>query len=219
MAFTIASENRMLRVVLVFCLLLLHALPVLAQDEINEITIHVDSLKDVHDTLTLQLEQVEKEIADLEALLQEHKVKEQIHARGVVTTNMDASLSDEPMPGANIIRTIPQNKVLEALAYNGAYWKVRYKNTEGWVMRLFVDEGEGADLIKEGSASLSAIGQENMDDPQKEIWMQERVGKSFLITAFDLLANSAGGISVQYAFRAFGFDTHCAGSRLFHYPV
>lgn len=198
LAFTIASENRMLRITLALCLLLFYAFPVYAQGDVKEIEIQVDSLKNVHEMLSIQLKNLESQIAEMEAQLHEHIVKEQIHARGVVTTNMDASLRDEPMPGANIVRTVPQNTIVEALAYNGAYWKVRYKNTEGWVMRLFVDEGEGAELVKQESSSV-ATTEESMD-AQKELWMREREGKKFLLTAFDLLPNSAGGISVQYAF-------------------
>ena len=188
----------MLRVLSLLCVLLAQTTLVFAQEEIDKISVRVDSLKQVQENLKQQLRTVEEEIAQLEVRLQEHAVKEQIDARGVVTTNMDASLRDEPMPGANIIRTIPQNVVLEALDYNGAYWKVRYKNTEGWVMRLFVDEGEGAALIK--AEALSAANEEGGMDIQKERWMQERRGKTFLITAFDLVTNSAGGISIKYAF-------------------
>jgi|GEM_PF-3610353 len=188
----------MRRVLLVVCLILLQSSFVFAQEEIQEITVRKDSLHKVQERLIQELERVEKELSRLEVRLQEHTVKEQIDARGVVTTNMDASLRDEPMPGANIIRTVPQNVVLEALAYNGAYWKVRYKNTEGWIMRLFVDEGEGADLIKQ--EAMSAATNENGAEPQKDRWMEERLGKTFLITSFDLLTNSAGGISIQYAF-------------------
>ena len=171
---------------------------VFAQDGKETIAARVDSLKKVQADLTLQLSEIEEELSRLSVRLKEHAIKEQIDARGVVTTNMDASLREEPMPGATIIQTIPQNVVLEALDYNGAYWKVRYKNTEGWVMRLFVDEGEGADDIKQEAIAAARNG--NGEKTQKNLWWKERVGKLFLITAFDLVTNSAGGISIKYAF-------------------
>ena len=188
----------MLRVLLLVCLFLMQSTIASAQIEIDEIVARVDSLKKLQKDLVQQLGKVEEEISDLEGRLQEHAVKEQIDARGVVTTNMDASLRDDPMPGANVIRTIPQNVVLEALDFNGAYWKVRYKNTEGWVMRLFVDEGEGSDLIKR--EALSAASVRSGMPGQKELWKQERMGKTFLLTDFDLVTNTAGGVSINYAF-------------------
>ena len=79
----------------------------MGQDAVTHIQTQIDSLKNVRKSLTKQLQRVEEDIAEMEARLIEHTVIEQIDARGVVTTNMDASLRDAPMPGANIIRTIP----------------------------------------------------------------------------------------------------------------
>ena len=179
-------------------LIFLHTHVTYAQENINDIEQAIDSLKATRSSLARQMKHLDKEINALEFRLQEHATKELTGARGVVMTNMDASLRDEPTPGATVIRTIPQNTVVEALDYNGAYWKVRYDNAEGWIMRVFVNEGEGATAIKE-EASISVALRDGLDTARKN-WAQERDGKPFLITDFDLHTNTAGGISIQYAF-------------------
>ena len=50
----------------VLCLFLLHTSFAFAQDEIAEIKARVDSLKDVQDHLTLELEKVEEELTQPE---------------------------------------------------------------------------------------------------------------------------------------------------------
>lgn len=190
----------MIRIVLyVFILLVFFQAPrAHAQDNILTLEQTIDSLRVTRADLTRHLNSIDKELERLESRLQEHFVRELSGARGVLVTNMDASLRDEPMPGATVIRTIPQNTIVEALEYNGAYWKVRYENAEGWVMRMFVNEGEGADELKKDSESGDALMKELATARQG--WEKERNGKSFLIKDFDLHTNTAGGISIQYSF-------------------
>ena len=169
-----------------------------AQDSINEIEQAIDSLRVTRSSLSRQLKNLDQEISTLESRLQEYATKELTGAKGVVITNMDASLRDEPMPGATVIRTIPPNTVVEALDFNGAYWKVRYDNTEGWIMRVFVNEGEGATAIKEEASTNIAL-RDKLENARHN-WAKEREGKPFLITDFGLHKNTAGGIIIQYAF-------------------
>ena len=190
----------MIRIVLgvLSILLLLQASDTYAQQSIDEIEKAIDTLKATRSELATELKNIDQQIGRLESRLQEHAMKELTGAKGVVVTNMDASLRDEPMPGGTVIRTIPQSTIVEVLDYNGEYWQVRYENVEGWVMRVFVNEGEGAASIKEEASARGALLVE-LDDA-RQVWQKEREGKPFLITDFDLQTNTAGGISIQYAF-------------------
>ncbi len=189
--------NRSFRLVLVL-LLFISTLSARAQDRIPFIEQQIDSLRALKAELDEHLHAVTMEIETLESKLQQVTLKEHTNAEGVLISNMDASLRDAPTPGAQVIRTIPQHTMLEAIDFNGAYWKVRYENSEGWVMRMFVNEGEGAEAIK---TRFKARSDENpVVRLASSTSNYDRAGKPLLITGFDISTNTAGGISIQYAF-------------------
>lgn len=159
-----------------------------------------DSLETVRNNLQEQLNAVHAALVETEALVQLHESADVVAESVVLITNMEASLRSRPSPDGRVVRLLPANTPLVAADYDGAYWKVRFEGIEGWVMRLFVDEGEGATALKEkltvrhqAAASTSAV-----EDLQLAA---ERAGKDFLVTDFGVNPpNSAGGISLYYAF-------------------
>ncbi len=67
-------------------------------------------------------------------------------------------------------------------------------------MRLFVDEGQGADELKQRLAAAGRNGSASLMLASSEL-ASERLGKRFLVTDFGIHPpNSAGGVSVYYAF-------------------
>ena len=171
---------------------------VYAQERMHIVERKIDSLRVIKAGLHEHLRSVSQELGYLETELNQFHFKNDNDVEAIVITNMDASLRHKPAPGASIIRTIPQNTMLEAIAYQGAYWKVRYEEAEGWVMRLFVNEGEGAERVKEKVIYQEDELVDSLMASQK--WKRERRGKSFLITDLGHHINSAGGISIYYAF-------------------
>ncbi len=94
---------------------------------------------------------------------------------------------------------MPGKTPLVAADFNGAYWKVRYQGIEGWVMRLFVDEGPEAALLKQKlqAGHSTSLGPTALMGKLAA----ERIGKDFLVTDFGIHPpNSAGGVSIYYAF-------------------
>ena len=160
-----------------------------------EIERMIDSLRVVQVDLEKQLDAVTGELDALEFQMQQVVFRDREHAKGVLITNMDASLRQSPSPSASVIRTVPPNTILEAISFDGAYWKVKYDNAEGWIMRLFVEEGEGAEKIKEKGAGA---GSDRMASQGMSRILRQ--GKQFLVTDFGFNRNTANGVSVYYAF-------------------
>ncbi|MEM8489106.1 MAG: SH3 domain-containing protein [Bacteroidota bacterium] len=159
-----------------------------------------DSLETVRDALQEQLNVVHAVLAETEALVQLHQSADVVAESVVLITNMEASLRSRPSPDGRVVRLLPASTPLIAIDYDGAYWKVRYEGVEGWVMRLFIDEGEGASALKDKLTAMHQVsdGATASEDLQLAA---ERAGKDFLVTDFGINPpNSAGGISLYYAF-------------------
>lgn len=168
--------------------------------ELNKLQQKRDSLVTVRNTLQGHLNAVHAELAETEALVQLHQSADVVAESVVLITNMDASLRSRPSPDGRVVRLLPVSTPLVAVDYDGAYWKVRFEGIEGWVMRLFVDEGEGAADLKQ---KLTAIHHTATSAGASEDLhlATERAGKDFLVTDFGINPpNSAGGISIYYAF-------------------
>lgn len=177
--------------------------PVSAQDKVStvvELQDRVDSLSTIQKNLTKQLQEINVALDEAEALLELHKM-ESLEAESVIlVTNMEASLRGKPSPDGRVLRILPEKTPLVAEDYDGAYWKVRYKGLEGWVMRLFVDEGEDAAALKAKLVAAHANKGESAVLGANKL-VEERLGKRFLVTDFGIHPpNSAGGVSIYYAF-------------------
>ncbi len=174
-----------------------------AQDglfKVEQLQGQVDSLAAMKASLQQQIDVVNTELASVEALLQLHQLEEVDTESVVLLTNMDASLRSRPSPDGRVIRLLPQKTPLIATDFNGAYWKVRYEGTEGWVMRLFLDEGDGAAGLKQKLAA-ARVANGNTAQTGRDQLAVERMGKKFLVTEFGIHPpNSAGGVSLYYAF-------------------
>ncbi|MFK7844486.1 MAG: SH3 domain-containing protein [Rhodothermales bacterium] len=174
-----------------------------AQDavvKVQQLRGRVDSLAAFKATLQQQIDAVNTELASAEALLQLHQLEEVDTESVVLLTNMDASLRSRPSPDGRVIRLLPQKTPLIATDFNGAYWKVRYEGLEGWVMRLFLDEGEGAASLKQKLAA-ERVSKGDQSQMGRDQLAEDRLGKRFLVTEFGIHPpNSAGGVSIYYAF-------------------
>ena len=168
--------------------------------DVDRLKTRVDSLKAAKAELENQLDQIETALDEAGAMLQLHMSEEIETGSVVLLTNMEASLRSRPSPDGRVVRILPRQTPLVALDYNGAYWKVRYQGMEGWIMRLFVDEGNGADEMKQ-RLSANGRGEAASLDLGANKLVAERMGKRFLVTDFGIHPpNSAGGVSVYYAF-------------------
>lgn len=168
--------------------------------KVEQLQGRVDSLAAKKARIQQQLETVNTELAAAEALLQLHQLEDVDTESVVLLTNMDASLRSRPSPDGRVIRLLPVKTPLIATDFNGAYWKVRYEGVEGWVMRLFLDEGEGATILKQKLAAARIAAGDNPQAGRDQL-AEERLGKRFLVTEFGIHPpNSAGGVSIYYAF-------------------
>lgn len=172
--------------------------PATAQDQIA-IQHQIDSLMVLKASYLEKANLLDEQLSELETALRIRQVEQLEAAELVLMTNMEASLRTQPAPGARVLKVIPEQTPLAALDYNGAYWKVRYMGIEGWIMRLFLDEGEGVEGFK---ASLAA---NEKSHPKKTSGqsnrVQERLGKDLLITSFGTYPpDHAGGVTVYFAF-------------------
>ncbi len=169
------------------------------QAKLERLQTTVDSLHTLKNQLTRHLNSVELQMRDAEALLHLHRMEQMDDESVVLMTNMEASLRTRPSPDGRVIRILPGKTPLIAADFNGAYWKVRYQGIEGWVMRLFVDEGPEAALLKQKFQA-----DENASPRPGTLTGKlaaERIGKDFLVTDFGIHPpNSAGGVSIYYAF-------------------
>ena len=179
-------------------------MPVFSQSHTTDISVlqsRVDSLIVVQKTLKKHLEETAAEIDEARQTLSRLRFEEAEQVDLVLMTNMEASIRLQPSPGARVVRIVPEKTPLAAIDYQGAYWKVRHEGLEGWVMRLFVDEGDGADAFKErvlSQASEKELVDSWLDTKNRRA---ERIGKDMLITDFGMHPpNSAGGVSLFYAF-------------------
>lgn len=168
------------------------------EGKLEQMQAGLDSLHAVKKELTRQLRAVELEISNAEAMISLHQAAQVDEESVVLVTNMEASLRSRPSPDGRVIRILPEKTPLVAAGYNGAYWKVRYQGIEGWVMRLFVDEGAGAGRLKQ---KLLAAGADSSAYVEPGTLAEDRQGKDFLVTDFGIHPpNSAGGVSIYYAF-------------------
>ena len=171
-------------------------------DDISQLQSRIDSLTSIKSTLIKQLDEVTTQLDASEEALNVKQFEALEDPELVLTTNMEASLRTHPSPGARIVRMVSEKTPLAALDYEGAYWKVRFQGHEGWVMRLFVDENEKAIAFKKKLTKATKV-----QSTSTKAWERtpnrsaERVGKDMLITSFGMYPpNSAGGVSVHYAF-------------------
>ncbi len=193
----------MMRRLIVALVLVLSCSTANAQDQIVRAAIlqsKVDSLTALKKQLQQQIDVIDIELGKTASLLELHQAEEVEAESVVLLTNMEASLRSRPSPDGRVIRILPGKTPLIAADFNGAYWKVRYQGIEGWVMRLFVDEGDGAEALKK---KLAASGNEDVEIAAYggSSLVEERLGKRFLVTDFGIHPpNSAGGVSIYYAF-------------------
>ncbi len=168
--------------------------------ELQQLEQKRDSLEIVRTALQQHLQEVNAALAETESLVQLHQSTDVASESVVLVTNMEASLRSRPSPDGRVVRVLPASTPLVAADFNGAYWKVRYQGIEGWVMRLFVDEGEGAGALKKQLAAMHEASAVNTATEDMQL-VAERAGKDFLVTDFAIHPpNSAGGISIYYAF-------------------
>lgn len=159
----------------------------------------IDSLTVLRASYLEKIGMLDEQLSELETALRIRQVEQLEAAELVLMTNMEASLRTQPAPGARVLRVIPEHTPLAALDYNEAYWKVRYMGTEGWIMRLFLDEGDGSEAFK---ASLAASEKRHTTHAMgKSNRKEERLGKDLLVTSFGTYPpDHAGGVTVHFSF-------------------
>lgn len=168
-----------------------------AQDQ--TIQHQIDSLTVLKADYLDKVKMLDEELAELETALRIRQVEQLEAAELVLMTNMEASLRTQPAPGARVLRVIPEQTPLAALDYNGAYWKVRYMGTEGWIMRLFLDEGDGSEAFKASLAASDRRGSKKTSGQSSR--KEERLGKDLLVTSFGTYPpDHAGGVTVYFSF-------------------
>ncbi len=168
--------------------------------DIGQLQGRIDSLATLKKQLERQINVVSGEIDRTVALLKLRQMEEVDHESVVLMTNMEASLRSRPSPEGRVVHILPEKTLLVAEDYNGVYWKVKFNGIEGWVMRLFVDEGPGAENMKQKMQASHAMEQVNPQLGANRL-IEERMGKAFLITDFGIHPpNTAGGVSIYYAF-------------------
>ncbi len=167
-------------------------------DSASALAARIDSLQQQRVGLQAALREVEAQLQEAGAALRRLEFRQHGASEVVLLTNMEASMRVQPSPGARVVQLLPEGTPLAGIDFDGAYWKVRHDGLEGWVMRVFVDEGADAEAFKRMVAEngrLTADGQGDRWD-----WRSEREGKTLLVTDLGVHPpNSAGGISVFYA--------------------
>ncbi|MEZ4702132.1 MAG: hypothetical protein R2834_17490 [Rhodothermales bacterium] len=165
--------------------------------DVQALQTRIDSLQHVRDGLQTALLDVDGQLERLRAEQRRIEFEQLESADVVLQTNMDASMRSLPSPASRVVQLVPAGTPLAAIDFEGAYWKVRFEGREGWIMRVFVDEGPTADAFKK---LIAERGRLTTDESEMHWdWRAEAEGKPLLITSFGVHPpNSAGGIAAYY---------------------
>ena len=180
--------------------LLIFSVSAVGQD-VEMLRAELDSLARLESRLEIQLEQLRAQKNAIQLRLRSSAVSAVDRGSVYLQTNMDASLRSEPRPAARVLQVVSKESSVLAVDYDGAFWKVRHRGVEGWIMRPFLDESEEAVQMREVIEASGRLTSDAGTNRTSGIQAKDRYGKPLLITAFGIHPpNSAGGVGIYYAF-------------------
>lgn len=109
-------------------------------DTTSQIDIQIDSLKNVRNSLILEIKNIDSRIDSLEGLQYQNKISKMNYDTVIAVTKMDgAFISQSPSFNSKIIQKFPSKTKLKVIGYSNSFWKIDYNNQPGYIYDNYVN--------------------------------------------------------------------------------